>query len=461
MNYFSTRGGVKGVSFKNAVMSGLAADGGLFLPESYPQIDIARLRGKSYPEIAFEVMHPFADGVDNFEELIHATYAPFDASDVVPLKYAGGFNIAELFHGPTYAFKDIALQFLGNLFDRLLSERGEALNIAAATSGDTGSAAIYGVAGKKNIKIAVLYPHNRISAVQEKQMTAARSENCLPLAVDGASFDDCQKIVKQLFKDTELKKRYPLGAVNSINWARILSQIVYYFSSYLKLNTSEKVYFAVPTGNFGNIFAGYCAMRMGLPVEKLVIVCNANDILHRFISSGDYSIKGVAATHSPSMDIEVASNLERYLFYLYGEDHNKLSEAMLELANTRKINFTDKEVAAANEVFLSCSANDSEIEETIASVYDKSGYILDPHSACGVYAASKLNLPRGRSITLATAHPAKFCEVVEKSAKTKLTPPNGLRNLPEPRREIVKNSYEYIKSVLNDFFGKSWGKGVI
>jgi threonine synthase len=453
MRYFSTRGGVKGVSFPDAVMTGLAKDGGLFLPESCPQIDIESLRGKSYTETAYEVMHTFTGGMDGLKELINKSYAAFDNHDVAPLKCAGGLNIAELFHGPTYAFKDIALQFLGNLFEKLLKERGERLNIIAATSGDTGSAAIYGLAGKKNIKIAVLYPHNRISAVQEMQMTATRGEDSLPIAVDGASFDDCQKIVKQLFKDAELKKRYPLGAVNSINWARILAQIVYYFSSYLKLNTTEKVYFTVPTGNFGNIFAGYCALRMGLPIEKLVIVANANDILHRFISDGDYSIKGVVATHSPAMDIEVSSNLERFLFYLYAQDSSKLLNAMQELENEQRITFSKEETAAANELFLSCSISDIEIEETIARTYKESGYILDPHSACGVCAVTKLKLPRQRTIALATAHPAKFCEVVEKAANTKVMQPKGLQNLPKPKREIVENSYELIKKRLIDFFG--------
>jgi threonine synthase len=243
--------------------------------------------------------------------------------------------------------------------------------------------------------------------------------------------------------------------VNSINWARILSQIVYYFSTYLALGTREKVYFTVPTGNFGNIFAGYCALRMGLPVEKLVIVTNSNDILHRFISSGDYSIKGVTATHSPSMDIEVSSNLERFLFYIFGEDHNKLSAAMRELEEKRSIGFSRGEISAAGEVFLSCSVSDAEIEQTIAEVYNKSGYILDPHSACGVCAISKMKLPKEKTITLATAHPAKFFEVVEKAAKTKVIPPKGLQNLAEPKREIVKNSYEDIKEVLERF----WGEG--
>jgi threonine synthase len=243
--------------------------------------------------------------------------------------------------------------------------------------------------------------------------------------------------------------------VNSINWARILSQIVYYFSTYLALGTREKVYFTVPTGNFGNIFAGYCAMRMGLPVEKLVIVTNSNDILHRFISSGDYSIKGVTATHSPSMDIEVSSNLERFLFYIFGEDHNKLSAAMRELEEKRSIGFSRGEIAAAGDVFLSCSIGDAEIEQTIAEVYNKSGYILDPHSACGVCAITKMNLPKEKTITLATAHPAKFFEVVEKAAKTKVIPPKGLQNLAEPEREIVKNSYEDIKDVLEKFWGES------
>jgi threonine synthase len=451
MKYFSTRGGVEGISFKDTVMTGLAGDGGLFLPKSYPRIDIEKLRGKSYTEMAFELMYPFAEDVGNFDALVQSSYDSFDTPEIVPLKYADGFNIAELFHGPTYAFKDIALQLLGNLFEKLLKERGERLNIIAATSGDTGSAAIHGVLGKENIKIAVLYPHNRISAVQEMQMTSARGKSCLPLAVEGASFDDCQRIVKQLFKDGELKS-YHLGAVNSINWARILSQIVYYFFAYISLGIREKVYFAVPTGNFGNIFAGYCAMRLGLPVEKLIIVSNTNDILHRFATSGDYSIKGVTATHTPSMDIEVSSNLERYLYYLYREDPVRLSEAMRQLDEKRRINFTSEEVAIVNETFLSCSVNDLEIEQTIEDMYNRSGYILDPHSASGVYAVSKLNLPKQRTISLATAHPAKFVEVVEKAVKTKVSPPKGLQNLPEPKRELVKNSYEYIKERLKNFW---------
>jgi threonine synthase len=451
MEYFSTRGGAKGVSFTDTVMTGLAGDGGLFLPESYPSLDAETLRGKSYIETAIAVMRPFAD-LEDFEQLVKESYKSFDDADITPLKQIGKFNIAELFHGPTYAFKDIALQFLGNLFEKILKEKGVHLNIIAATSGDTGSAAMRGVAGKGNIKIAVLYPHKRISAVQEKQMLAAGGENAFPLAVEGASFDDCQRIVKELFQDSEFKKKYRLGAVNSINWARVLAQIVYYFYSYLKLGIKEKVYFAVPTGNFGNIFAGYCAMRMGLPVEKLVIVSNTNDILHRFISRGDYSVAGIVATHAPSMDIQVSSNLERYLFYLFGEDHTKLSEALRDLTEKRAVTFETAEITAANKVFMSCSITDREIEETIARIYNANGYILDPHSACGVCAVEKLNLPRERTIALATAHPAKFPEVAEAAAKIRVEPPEGLRNLGEYKPEIVKNDCGYIKKLLEERF---------
>ncbi|MDJ0805853.1 MAG: threonine synthase, partial [Gammaproteobacteria bacterium] len=328
MQYVSTRGGVEPVSFAQAVMMGLATDGGLLLPESFPQVDgeaLQRWSSLPFAELAVEVMQPYvADdiGREDLQRLAHESYDSFDHPEVTPVVDAGAHKILELFHGPTAAFKDVALQFLGNLFEFLLERSGGHLNILGATSGDTGSAAIYGVRGKERIHIFILHPHNRVSPIQERQMTTVLDANVHNIAIQG-NFDDGQRIVKELFNDLAFKHDYRLGAVNSINWARILAQVVYYFYAWGRItggDTGRKLSFSVPTGNFGDIFAGYVALRMGLPVERLILATNRNDILTRFVATGIYQAGQVYHTSSPSMDIQVASNFERYLYFVMDRD---------------------------------------------------------------------------------------------------------------------------------------------
>jgi threonine synthase len=321
-----------------------------------------------------------------------------------------------LFHGVTLAFKDVALQFLGNLFEHILAERGERLNIVGATSGDTGSAAIHGVRGKKGITIFILHPHGKTSPVQALQMTTVTDGNVHNIAIHG-TFDDCQDMVKALFNDLEFKEKYSLGAVNSINWARVLAQVTYYFWAWLRVTDSglTPVSFSVPTGNFGDIFAGYVAKRMGLPVEKLLLATNENNILTRFINQGDYSLSGVVSTVSPSMDIQVASNFERYLYHLFLESPEKVRAAFAELKETGKISFSEDEMKRVRAEFCSASVNQTQTLETIASFYHETGYLLDPHTAVGVSAARKLLSADTARVCLATAHPAKFGEAVEKA----------------------------------------------
>jgi len=421
MRYISTRGGIEPIAFKDAVMMGLATDGGLLLPESYPHVSREQLeewRGLTYPELALKVIAPFVDDipVGALKLLIDRSYATFSHPQVTPVIRKDGVYILELFHGVTLAFKDVALQFLGNLFEYILNERGERLNIVGATSGDTGSAAIHGVRGKKGITIFILHPHGKTSPVQALQMTTVTDANVHNIAVHG-TFDDCQDMVKSLFNDLEFKEKYSLGAVNSINWARVLAQVVYYFWAWLRVTDSapQPVSFSVPTGNFGDIFAGYVAKRMGLPVEKLLLATNENNILTRFVTHGDYSLSGVVQTISPSMDIQVASNFERYLYHLFQENPERVRDAFTELREKGRISFSEAELAQVKSEFCSASVDQARTLETIAAFHGETGYLLDPHTAVGVRAALDLLPAEVARVCLATAHPAKFGEAVEKA----------------------------------------------
>ncbi|MGA7829196.1 MAG: threonine synthase [Geobacteraceae bacterium] len=418
MKYISTRGGIEPIAFTEAVMMGLSTDGGLILPEKIPSLDSRQLeewRGLPYRDLAFRVISLFCDDIPpaDLKTLIDRSYDSFDHPDITPVVSRNGVNIVELFHGPTLAFKDVALQLLGNLFEYLLKESGQKMNIVGATSGDTGSAAIYGVRGKENIAIFILHPHGKTSPVQALQMTTVLDENVHNIAVKG-TFDDCQNMVKALFNDLSFKEKHALGAVNSINWARVLAQVVYYFHAYFKVceTLDQQVVFSVPTGNFGDIFAGYVAKRMGLPISQLLLATNENNILTRFILHGDYSLGTVVPTLSPSMDIQVASNFERYLYFLYNEDPRRVCEAIEEFTKTGRLNFTPEERKTVASDFLSQSVDRQETLDTIASFYQETGYLLDPHTAVGVKAAQDhrgCDLPL---ICLATAHPAKFEDAV-------------------------------------------------
>lgn len=429
MRYISTRGGIAPVRFKDAVMMGLADDGGLLLPESIPAFSTEELeswRSLSYPQLAFNVISRFVDDIPpaDLHGLIERSYATFSHPEVTPVVKKDGVYILELFHGVTLAFKDVALQFLGNLFEYILHERNERLTIVGATSGDTGSAAIHGVRGKAGISIFILHPHGKTSPVQALQMTSVLDENVHNIAAEG-TFDDCQDIVKALMGDLPFKQKYSLGAVNSINWARVLAQVVYYIYAWLRVaEEGQKVVFSVPTGNFGDIFAGYMAQQMGLPIEKLLLATNENNILTRFINQGDYSVGSVVQTLSPSMDIQVASNFERYLYYLFNQDATRVSAAFVQLKTEGKISFSDEELQQVRQDFSSASVGREQTLETIRRFKQETGYLLDPHTAVGVRAAQQLVTGTTPVVCLATAHPAKFGEaVVEATGEAVPVPP--------------------------------------
>ncbi|WP_295880483.1 threonine synthase [uncultured Thiohalocapsa sp.] len=437
MRYISTRGGVAPVGFAEALMMGLGTDGGLLVPEHLPTLAAERLRawsGLSFQALALEVMTPFVgDEIprDDLARLIERSYAGFSHPEVTPLRRVpegGGERIyLELFHGPTAAFKDVALQLLGNLFEFLLERDGGRLNILGATSGDTGSAAIYGVRGKPRINIFILHPKGRVSPVQERQMTTVLDANVHNVAVRG-TFDDCQHLVKTLFRDLDFKARHSLGAVNSINWLRILAQTVYYFYAWGRISGGDparRVSFAVPTGNFGDVFAGWLARRMGLPVERLVIATNRNDILTRFVATGTYAKGEVFHTLSPAMDIQVASNFERYLYYLLGQDPAAVRAKLTDLEQTGQLAVEPAQHAQVQADFAATAVSDAETLAQIRRTFDASGYILCPHTAVGA-AASR---DRPDAVVLATAHPAKFNEAVREAIGREAPPPPALAGL--------------------------------
>lgn len=454
MRYISTRGGVKPIGFAQAVMMGLATDGGLLLPAEFPSLDSATLKewaGMRFSDLAVEVMLPYVVGDLSREELtdlVDRSYRGFSHSDITPVVGVGNLHILELFHGPTAAFKDVALQFLGNLFELLLERDGGHLNILGATSGDTGSAAIYGVRGQKRIDIFILHPHNRVSAIQERQMTTVLDENVHNIAIEG-TFDDGQRIVKALFNDLEFKQEYSLGAVNSINWARILAQVVYYFYAWGRLsegNVSKKVRFSVPTGNFGDIFAGYVAMRMGLPVEQLILATNHNDILTRFVTTGTYEARSVHHTISPSMDIQISSNFERYLYYLLDEDPEQVCGLMEQMAATGEMTVSGEKLKEVQRIFSAVAVSEEQTLEQIRETRAENDYILDPHTAVGVKAAK----PYPGTICLATAHPAKFGDAVKKAVGIEAPPPASLQGLmeKETRCQLLSADTQAVKRYM-------------
>ncbi len=397
-------------------MAGLARDGGLLLPATIPDLrgGIEALRGLPYADLAFAVMKPYVDLPDDtLVDLIDRSYATFRDPEVTPVRPLGDAYLLELFHGPTLAFKDVALQFLGNLFEIILQQRRETLNIVAATSGDTGSAAIYGVKGKAGIRIFVMHPKGRTSLLQERQMTTVLDDNVYNLAVDG-TFDDCQSMVKALFNDLGFRDRYHLGAVNSINWARVLAQVVYYAYASLRVTGetgAERVRVAVPTGNFGDIFAGYVAARMGFPIGKLILATNSNDILARFFASGDYRPTGVVPTLSPSMDIQSASNFERYLFYRLGEDARAVSLLMDDFSRLGRLQVLPD--GGVDRLISAGAATEGQTLAAIRDVHERTGCLLDPHTAVGYHVSGSYRCDQEPMICLATAHPGKFPDAIQ------------------------------------------------
>ncbi|MBF0425464.1 MAG: threonine synthase [Magnetococcales bacterium] len=436
MRYISTRGGVQPIGFAEAVMMGLATDGGLLLPEHLPTIDAKTWQhwaGLSFQELALAVMTPFiGDAIPtaDLKSLIDRSCRTFSHPEITPVVPVDTRHVLELFHGPTLAFKDVALQFLGNLFAYLLDRSGGRLNILGATSGDTGSAAIHGVRGKERIHIFMIHPHGRVSPTQERQMTTVLDANVHNIAVQG-TFDDGQHIVKTLFNDLEFKNAYQLGAVNSINWARILAQIVYYVYAWGRVsggNLNHAVTFSVPTGNFGDIFAGYVARRMGLPIKRLLLATNRNDILTRFMATGVYQTGRVAPTISPSMDIQVSSNFERYLYYLFQGDAERVRACMEDLAHSGRFQVTAAEQATAAAELPAVAVDEAATLEQIRSTYTRHNYLLDPHTAVGFRAAQGKS---GTVVCLATAHPAKFAAAVQQAIGHEPDLPPALAGLAE------------------------------
>lgn len=422
MKYVSTRGEAPDLDFADVLLTGLARDGGLYVPGAWPKLsrsEIKELRGRSYADIAVRVMAPFIDGEipeADFAAMVRETYAGFGHPAVAPLKQIDeGQWLCELFHGPTLAFKDYPLQLVGRLFDYVLSKRGQRVTIVGATSGDTGSAAIEACRDKDSIDIFILHPHGRVTDVQRRQMTTVTSANVHNIAIQG-TFDDCQDIVKALFADLPFRDRFGLSAVNSINWARIMAQIVYYFSSALSLGAPDRnVAFSVPTGNFGNVYAAFAAGRLGLPIEKLIVGSNANDILTRFFDSGTMETAGVVPTLSPSMDIQISSNFERLLFEHYRRDGKAVAKVMRRFRRNGRVNFGTARWRAMRKRFEGYRIGDNATKAMIDETYQLTGELLDPHTSIGVAAARSAETGNTPVITMATAHPAKFPRAVEEA----------------------------------------------
>jgi len=449
MKYISTRGNAPELSFKEVALTGIATDGGLYVPKNVPAFteeEILSWSGLSYNEIAFNVMYPFVNGEINendFRDIIKESYASFRDKEVTPLhKLKDKEYVMELFHGPTLAFKDVALQFLGNLLDYILDEKKEDIVIIGATSGDTGSAAIEGCRHCKHIKMFMLHPKGKVSDVQRKQMTTILSDNIFNIAIEG-NFDDCQTMVKRMFASPDFVNGKSISAVNSINWSRIMAQITYYFYAYLRIKEQNadkvmpKISFSVPTGNFGDVFAGYMAKKMGLPINKLIVATNKNDILHRFFQDNDYSQKGVYATVSPSMDIQISSNFERLLFDLYGQDGNKIKSLMDDFNDNKSLKVSSEVLDKAKEIFESSAIDDDGIKNIIKNTYDNNEYLVDPHTATGIYASENISA-EGITVTLATADPAKFPDVIKESTGVFPDLPTHLHDLHD-RKEYMND----------------------
>ena len=452
MMYISTRNNSKEYNFEEVFIKGLADDGGLFLPNSlkkYSEEEIKSLSNLNYQDLAKKIIFPFIDGFmteDELSDIVDKSYSAFRKNDVVNLTKLGNVQILELFHGPTLAFKDIAMQLLGNFYEFYLKKHNKKINVIVATSGDTGAAAIDALAGKNNLNIFVLHPHNKISSVQRKIMTTYDEKNVFNIAING-NFDDCQNLVKSMFSDSEFSNSINMSGVNSINWARIIAQSVYYFYAYFRCQIQNELNFSVPTGNFGDIYAGYLAKKIGLPIGKLVVATNKNDILHRAISKGDYKIKKVEETFSPSMDIQIASNFERLLYDLNDKDSEKTLEIMKKIKSNEY--YLDQEIIQKiNKDFLSESLSEEETLNEISETYNENKYILDPHTAIGLGVAKKLNLDN--CIVLATAHPAKFPDAITKSINQKIDLPIELAYINNKKEnfQIIDNNIEKIKKYI-------------
>ena len=457
MDYISTRGRAPALDFEGATLAGLASDGGLYVPREWPRFseaEIAAMAGLSYAELAQRIMQPFVgDSLtpERLLELTRAAYGRFAHAAVTPLKQFDEQHwLLELFHGPTLAFKDVALQLLGLLFEEFLGRSDQNLTIVGATSGDTGSAAIDAVAGRAKVDIFMLHPKGRVSDVQRRQMTTVLAPNVHNIAIEG-SFDDAQATVKRMFNDAAMTSRFNIGAVNSINWARLMAQVVYYFAAALQLGAPHRqVAFAVPTGNFGDVFAGYVAAKMGLPVAKLIVATNVNDILHRALANGDYSAGTVTPTAAPSMDIQVSSNFERLLFDLGGRDGLAMAEQMAGFEATKAMHLTNAQREGAAALFVSARAEPQDMTRAIRWAWDAAGELIDPHTAIGLHAARHAGIDKAIPVvTLATAHPAKFPDAVERATGQRPHLPSRIGDLFEREERCVDLSGDY--AVIADY----------
>ncbi len=458
MKYISTRGNAPAIGFEDVLLAGLAPDGGLYVPEEYPQFSpdsMRQMRSLTYAELAAEVMAPFTEGCLDKKDLLDIAvqaYGGFSHTAVAPLKQiSDSLWVMELFYGPTLAFKDYALQVVGRMFDKVLKRTNKRITIVGATSGDTGSAAIESCKGCDHLDIFILHPHNRVSEVQRRQMTTTIAPNVFNIALEG-TFDDCQSIVKALFSDEDFRTRHNLSAVNSINWARIMAQIVYYFRAALALGAPDReVSFAVPTGNFGNIFAGYVAKRMGLPIKKLILGSNENDILPRFLETGVMEKRAVKPSISPSMDIQVSSNFERLLFEMLDRDAAAVSHLMETFKYEKSYGVDTEVLKKIKNIFEGVRCTDEETKIEIGKIYKAAGEIVDPHSAIGFVAAEKFGETGLPCIVLATAHPAKFPVPVRTA--TGITPslPARLSDLMTRRENftVLPNTQDAIKYFID------------
>ena len=457
MNYVSTRNSSKSFKFKDVFIKGLADDGGLFIPKSlhrYSQKDLLEFKNLEYKELAKKIIHPFIGDFmskKDLSKIIDKSYSVFRKKNVVDLVKVGDRSVLELFHGPTLAFKDIAMQLLGNFYEYYLNNENEKINIVVATSGDTGAAAIDAIKEKANVNIFVLHPNNRVSPVQRKLMTTSKEKNVFNIAIKG-NFDDCQNLVKAMFADRLFVNKIKMSGVNSINWARIIAQSVYYFYSYFLIKDNNlPINFSVPTGNFGDVYAGYLAKKMGLPINKFIVATNQNDILHRAISKGTYDVEKVLETISPSMDIQIASNFERLIYDLNNCNDLKTIDAMKDIKEKGKY-VIDKEIL--NEInidFASSRMSEEEVLKTIKTVYEKFDIVLDPHTAIGYGAFDKVNL-KGNNVVLATAHPCKFPDAIKRSIDIKTELPDELSFIMNEKEnyDIIENNLEKIKQHIQE-----------
>ena len=452
MKYISTRGKAPELGFEDVLLSGLANDGGLYIPKEWPELDYKDLPTASYSEQAAYVIYPFVSDFINFEvlnDITNQAYSQFPTKKAIDLKEVEKGNyLLELFHGPTLAFKDFAMLLLAQFFETSLSKRNKSITILGATSGDTGSAAIEAFKDNKHCTVFILFPKGRVSEIQRKQMTTVDSASIYPIEIDG-TFDDCQNLVKHLFQNLEFKEEVSLGAINSINWARVAAQIVYYFSTFQQLQ-SNKVSFSVPTGNFGDVLAGWVAKKMGLPIDKLIVATNDNDILDRAISNGDYFQEEVKATTSPSMDIQISSNFERLLFESLNRDSAKLRNLFKELNENKGFRISNDALAFIRNDFKSGKASEEIVKDTISRIHKASNIILDPHTAVGFYAsASELNFDVPM-VNLGTAHPAKFSKAVIDAIGFEPEIPDRLKNIINKKERFtqLENNSEALISFI-------------